>query len=233
MGQSLSDKPNPLSARIRAAWRSSQLARLAWRRKAELRLIQDSALFDADWYRSTYPDIDRSGVDPLLHYMQHGWREGRDPGPSFQTSAYLRANPDVARSGVDPLLHYIEFGRAEGRGTFGNPPLLSHVPASRLDFEAPNACARFPIKVPDRVPWSRSYRLDPAHPKALTVSGQTVGFFTSAAQKKTIEGAFELLRRLSGYSEPSPGGCLVRKQRSAENALATDRGAVRCSGLSA
>ena len=34
--------------------------------------------------------------NPLAHYQASGWREGRDPSPVFDTSAYLAANPDTA-----------------------------------------------------------------------------------------------------------------------------------------
>ena len=48
---------------------------------------------------------------------QIGWREGRDPGPNFDTTIYLLRNPDVAAAGVDPLAHYLQFGIYEGRQT--------------------------------------------------------------------------------------------------------------------
>ena len=40
---------------------------------------------------------------------------GRDPGPSFSTSAYLAAHKDVARSGANPLVHYLRYGARAGR----------------------------------------------------------------------------------------------------------------------
>lgn len=54
-------------------------------------------------------------IDPLIHYIQYGWSEGRDPSASFHTTAYLLANPDITNAGVNPLQHYLEFGAAEGR----------------------------------------------------------------------------------------------------------------------
>src|SRR5262245_52403767 len=62
------------------------------------RLYGIGHLFDASWYRKRYPDIIAAGVDPLLHYMSHGWRERRDPSPNFSTSAYLAAHPLVEKS---------------------------------------------------------------------------------------------------------------------------------------
>jgi hypothetical protein len=51
----------------------------------------------------------------VLHYLEHGAAEGREPGPHFCAADYLRANPDVAEAGANPLLHFLEFGLAEGR----------------------------------------------------------------------------------------------------------------------
>ena len=66
-------------------------------------------------YLDANPDARASGVNPLDHYDQIGWRAGRDPGPNFDTTIYLLRNPDVAAAGVDPLAHYLEFGIYEGR----------------------------------------------------------------------------------------------------------------------
>ena len=41
--------------------------------------LQASGLFDAAWYRQTYPDI--AALDGLAHFCAHGWKEGRRPNP--------------------------------------------------------------------------------------------------------------------------------------------------------
>jgi hypothetical protein len=61
------------------------------------------------------PDIAAAGVNPLLHYDQYGWQEGRDPSVSFSTSGYLAANPDVAGAHLDPLQHFLTYGLYEAR----------------------------------------------------------------------------------------------------------------------
>lgn len=80
--------------------------------------ILSSGLFDKAYYLRRYPDVCESGADPLLHFVRHGWKEGRDPSPYFDTAYYLEKNPDVKEAGVNPLLHFIEHGRKEGRGIF-------------------------------------------------------------------------------------------------------------------
>lgn len=71
--------------------------------------------FDVDYYITAYPDIAEAGVDPLEHYLQHGWREGRNPSLAFSTRFYLENNPDVAAAEVNPFYHYLTAGKDEGR----------------------------------------------------------------------------------------------------------------------
>jgi len=73
---------------------------------------------DAAFYRATYPDVGDGGVGALRHYVQAGWREGRDPAPWFSTSRYLAANGDVAAAGEEPLHHFLTRGRYEGREVY-------------------------------------------------------------------------------------------------------------------
>lgn len=83
----------------------------------EIKLIEQSGLFDLDWYREQYPDLKILGMGPIEHYLQIGAFLGRDPAPSFSTSQYLRHYGDVAQAGINPLLHYILNGRCEGRSS--------------------------------------------------------------------------------------------------------------------
>src|SRR5262249_25487490 len=77
--------------------------------------IRAVGLFDVAWYRTAYPDVVDTGVDPLWHYAVHGARQGRDPNPMFSTHWYLTTYPDVAAEGLNPLVHYFEHGASEGR----------------------------------------------------------------------------------------------------------------------
>lgn len=67
--------------------------------------------FDASFYMSTYPDVERSLVDPLIHFLTIGWLEGRDPSPDFSVRMYLRDYPDVRRARINPFVHYCRKGR--------------------------------------------------------------------------------------------------------------------------
>ncbi len=98
------------------------------RLQRDARLIAGSQLFDAAWYRQRYGDVATEGLDPAQHYLRHGAREGRDPGPRFSTSGYLGAHPDVAAAGLNPLVHYLRRGAAEGRA-YHDPAALAEPPA--------------------------------------------------------------------------------------------------------
>ncbi|MEJ8572058.1 glycosyltransferase [Microbaculum marinum] len=73
--------------------------------------------FDREYYRDRYRDVVGQRMDPLLHYMRIGWREGRDPSAWFSTRFYRQAYRDVRDAQVNPLLHYAVFGQGEGRRT--------------------------------------------------------------------------------------------------------------------
>ena len=73
--------------------------------------------FDMDYYLMSYPDVRKSGMNPISHYINHGVSEGRCPNPDFDTTYYLAMYPDVARSNINPLLHFIKHGKIEKRKT--------------------------------------------------------------------------------------------------------------------
>lgn len=97
------------------ARRLLQRVRARKARKGQLATVGASGWFNRDWYLETYPDVRAAKLDPLEHYLDFGWKENRNPGPSFDTEYYRLANPDVENSGINPLLHYIEHGHREGR----------------------------------------------------------------------------------------------------------------------
>ena len=81
----------------------------------QLGILRGSALFDARWYLEEYPDVAQAQVDPAEHYLFFGAREGRNPGPNFDTYAYYRANRDVSRAGYNALIHFELSGQTEAR----------------------------------------------------------------------------------------------------------------------
>ena len=77
--------------------------------------IQMSGLFNQEYYLKNNDDLLLTTPNLLRHFIQFGWREGRNPSANFDIEYYLRKYPDVASSGINPLIHYLEYGREEGR----------------------------------------------------------------------------------------------------------------------
>lgn len=77
------------------------------------RELSPHPLFDAQFYLDSNPDVDRSGINPLLHFVRHGWQEGRDPHPLFDMrfykGSYLMRAPHS-----NALLDYLRGGAARG-----------------------------------------------------------------------------------------------------------------------
>lgn len=70
--------------------------------------------FDTSFYLDQYVDIRRNELDPVAHYILHGWKEGRDPAPWFSTQYYLATYPDIKTIEVNPFYHYLVWGRQAG-----------------------------------------------------------------------------------------------------------------------
>jgi glycosyltransferase involved in cell wall biosynthesis len=78
-------------------------------------LIIRSGLFDESYYLKNNKDVDPKWGNPIIHYLEKGGFEGRDPGPNFSSSWYLETYRDVKKAKFNPLAHYLIFGKKEGR----------------------------------------------------------------------------------------------------------------------
>ena len=58
-------------------------------------VAKKSGLFDPEYYLATYPDVAERNVDPLVHYLEEGSREGRNPHrdsiPGFTSNSATNA----------------------------------------------------------------------------------------------------------------------------------------------
>ena len=68
------------------------------------RHIRAAGLFDDAWYLARNPDVAAAGMDPLIHFLQSGCAEGRDPSESFRTPDWYRARPDRLAAGENALV---------------------------------------------------------------------------------------------------------------------------------
>lgn len=82
------------------------------------RRMLKSTFFDKDWYLKQYPEVQQEHIDPVRHYIERGWKEGKNPSEKFDTNKYLFSYPDIRRSNKNPLKHYLRCGKKEGRICF-------------------------------------------------------------------------------------------------------------------
>lgn len=99
---------------IRGLWPES-FDLIAYANRVELHGLSPHPLFDAAHYLRMNADVASSRINPLAHYLAHGWRENRTPNRLFDPAWYLMQYEDVLAHGSEPLRHYIEFGGPEGR----------------------------------------------------------------------------------------------------------------------
>jgi predicted O-methyltransferase YrrM len=101
------------------------------------RALLVSGLFDAEFYRATYRDMQASTADPLTHYITNGEAEGRSPNPVFFPRYYRRRWMAGAPATQNALAHYAEEGERLGHKPHpafdppaylaANPPLAEFV----------------------------------------------------------------------------------------------------------
>ena len=83
--------------------------------QAEVEDIRASGLFDETYYRAMYPDQRYATQDPINHYCEQGWRQGKNPSEDFDTRFYLDTYRDIAAANLNPFWHYVCAGRSEHR----------------------------------------------------------------------------------------------------------------------
>jgi hypothetical protein len=81
---------------------------------ADIALVRASKFFDAAWYVASTPELlAGEPIDPVFHYVLVGGARGADPGPWFNTAAYVAAHPQAAGRDTCPLVHAIRSGESE------------------------------------------------------------------------------------------------------------------------
>lgn len=105
-----------------------RVMRLLWshrrvEHRADVNLLKNSALFNAEYYLQMYSDVQSAGIDPYQHYLEFGAQELRRTSPDFDPVNYLDHNQDVMLANVNPLIHYLRYGQEEGRPAY--VPVLS------------------------------------------------------------------------------------------------------------
>ncbi|HYE38411.1 MAG TPA: glycosyltransferase family 61 protein [Ramlibacter sp.] len=70
------------------------------------------SLVDREYYLARYPDVRQAGIDPVRHFLVHGWREGRSPSARLDIARREKSPPLAAR-----ILNGIHTGRMVAQST--------------------------------------------------------------------------------------------------------------------
>ena len=65
--------------------------------------IYPTAWFDGEYYLQANPDVQQSGRDPLEHFQNWGWREGRNPLPGLDLRRLMNSQPQLRVAKDNPL----------------------------------------------------------------------------------------------------------------------------------
>lgn len=95
------------------------------RDRQHYRLIKRSGLFDEAYYLLTYPNVRKADINPLMHFVKTGWKDGKNPSSTFNTKEYLDQFPDLLDTDQNPLVHYIKHQKIECPGFFDK--LISNI----------------------------------------------------------------------------------------------------------
>jgi len=74
------------------------------------RRLNRSSLFDRYFYLYDNPDVLEQDADPLIHYIQTGWKEGRSPSFLFDSLSSRQNSSEVDDFTEIPLYHYLRDG---------------------------------------------------------------------------------------------------------------------------
>ena len=89
--------------------------------KADIERVLSSGRFDPRAY-ADHLGREVSDTDAVMHYVEHGEKEGLVPSTGFDPGFYGAMYGDVAGTGQNRLLHYLAYGRQEGR--YATPAML-------------------------------------------------------------------------------------------------------------
>lgn len=72
-------------------------------------------IIDVDWYLTQNSDVAKSGIDPIQHWMQFGYKENRAPNHFFDPVYYKESFPDYLELEISCIEHYLMFGFKLGK----------------------------------------------------------------------------------------------------------------------
>ncbi len=85
--------------------------------KESYKIIDESGLFDEQWYLDTYEDARRDPRGGLEHYIEIGQYNRYKPTKWFDVDYYLKNYPEADKNRLNLFAYYIDRGKEEGHST--------------------------------------------------------------------------------------------------------------------
>ena len=199
----------------------------------EYELLAASGLFDAAYYLKANPDVVALNADPLMHYLEIGCHERRNPSAHFDTAHYLSQCKGLGELPANALLHFLTVGvnhgltpspiaqppaRRGGRiwatqGAVGSEPESAQPPASMLFVDIPrivDGAADAPVRGGlSIVGWGLGS--EGAATVEIALDGQRIAGVRCGLRRPDVAAAYPQLEAalLSGYAAHLPPKALA------------------------
>lgn len=104
----------------------------------KLAVVASSPYFSRAYYLQQYQDVAEAGVDPVIHFLDFGAHENRNPSSQFDTAYYRQLHPLITETGANPLLHFLGHVGAHAGPVVPRPKPREHpAPLFAKDKEPP------------------------------------------------------------------------------------------------
>ena len=173
------------------------------------------AVFDADYYRSAYPDVaaafGNNKAALFNHFVNYGLREGRSCSADFNPQAYRAKYADLQQAFGDDMAaycrHYVTCGKAEGRDGIGTGSVSTDTVVTDTTAAQGNVIGTCTTEYDATVPRAVNVELAAARINGVVVQpGQSFSFSSTILPRTAANGYVVAPIYISGTVGTGIGG---------------------------
>jgi len=173
------------------------------------------AVFDADYYRSAYPDVaaafGNNKAALFNHFVNYGLREGRSCSADFNPQAYRAKYADLQQAFGDDMAaycrHYVTCGKAEGRDGGGTGSVSATTQTSAATVGQGNILSSCTTQYDATVPRANNVELAAARINGVIVQpGKSFSFSSTILPRTAANGYVVAPIYISGTVGTGTGG---------------------------
>lgn len=196
------------------------------------------AVFDADYYYNTYPDvaaaIGNNGEALLNHFVTFGVGEGRSASAAFNPQAYRARYTDLQQAFGNDMAaycrHYVNYGKQEGRNGSADGQAFvatgaqssTQTPQTTGQNVSGNAIASYTTSYEDDVPRATNVELAAQRINGVVVQpGDNFSFSATILPRTTANGYVNAPIFVSGRTGMGTGGGICQVSSTLYAAMVT------------